>query len=204
MLETEKRVCELAYKHKLSHLSSCLLTVDVLDHVYSVKKPEDTVVLGNAHAALALYVILEKYNGTNPEEMLKIHGIHATRDPENGVFVSGGSLGQAETVAVGIAIADPKHDVYLVTSDGACTEGAIWEALAVARNMQIENLKVTVVANGHGAYSNIDVDDLDMRLNSFYPSLVIRKNLFNFPDWLQGLDGHYCVMNEKQYKEVME
>ena len=204
MLETEKRVCELAYKHKLSHLSSCLTSVDVIDHIYGVKKPEDTFVLGNAHAALALYVVLEKYLGVNPEELLETHGIHATRDPKNGIWVSGGSLGQAETVAVGIAIADPKHDVYLVTSDGACSEGAIWESLAVARNMQVENLKITVIANGHGAYSNIDVDDLDSRLNSFYPTLVVKRNLFSFPDWLQGINGHYVVMNEEQYKEIMK
>lgn len=204
MLETEKRVIELAHKHKLSHLSSCLTSVDVIDKIYSVKQPEDPFVLGNAHAALALYVVLEKYSGADPEALLKKHGIHATRDPENGIWVSGGSLGQAETVAVGLALADPTHNTYLVTSDGACAEGAIWEALAFARKERVENLRITVIANGYGAYGKIDTEDLDARLNSFYPTLVLQRNLFKFPSWLQGIDGHYCVMSDEQYKEVMD
>jgi len=205
MKETEKRVVELAHEHQLSHLSSCLTSVDIIDRIYGVKKPEDAFVLGNAHAALALYVVLEKYNDkVDAEELLNKHGIHATRDPESGIWVSGGSLGQAETVAVGLAIADQEHDTYLVTSDGACAEGAIWEALTIARKLRIENLKITVVANGYGAYGKIDVEDLDTRLNAFYPTLVLRPNLFEWPGWLQGVDGHYVVMNEEQYKEVMD
>jgi len=203
MLETEKRVCELAYKHGASHLSSCLNSVDIIDRIYQVKKKEDAFVLGNAHAALALYVILEKYGEANAEELLREHGIHATRDPKNGIWVSGGSLGQAETVAVGLAIAAPEHNVYLVTSDGACAEGAIWEALTIARNLRIENLRITVVANGYSAYGKVDVEDLDARLNAFYPSLVLRPNLFDWPDWLQGVAGHYVVMSKNQYEEVM-
>ena len=204
MLETEKRVITLAYEHKLSHLSSCLNSVDIIDRNYSVKKEGDAFVLGNAHAALALYVVLEKHGVAKAEDLLAKHGTHATRDLENGIMVSGGSLGQAETIAVGLALADPKHDVYLVTSDGACAEGAIWEALAIARNKRLENLRITVVANGLGAYGKIDVDDLDTRLNAFYPTLVIKKNLFDWPEWLQEVQGHYVVMNEEQYKEAMK
>ena len=72
----------------------------------------------------------------------------------------------------------------------------------IARNERLENLRVSVVANGYGAYGKIDVDDLDTRLNAFYPTLVIKRDLFDFPDWLQGIDGHYVVMNEEQYKEI--
>ena len=49
----EHRVIELLYKHKLGHLGSCLTMIPILDYVYSVKKPNDIVVLsaeiGRAH-----------------------------------------------------------------------------------------------------------------------------------------------------------
>lgn len=198
----EKQIIDISYEKKLSHIGSCLNTVNYLDHIYKIKEEGDTVVLGNSHAALALYVILEKYGKGNARELVDKHGTHAGRDIEHDIHVSGGSLGQAETIAVGMAMADPSHNVYLVTSDGACAEGSVWEALAVARKFRLENLRIAVIANGYGGNGVIDVDDLDARLNSFYPTLVVRTNLFQYPDWIQGLAAHYVVMNEDQYKEI--
>jgi len=200
----EKRCLELSYENKLSHLSSVLNSVDIIDHIYNTKKKDDVFVLGNSHAAVALYAVLEKNKLANAQDLVEKHGTHACRDLDNGIWVSGGSLGQAETIAVGLAIADPTTNVYLLTSDGACTEGAIWESLGLAREMEVENLRITVVANGHGAYSNIDVEDLDSRLNAFYPTLVVRTHMFEWPDWLQGTAGHYVVMTKEQYKEALE
>jgi len=200
--ELQKRAVDISYEKKLSHLSSVLNSVDVIDKTYEVMKKGDIFVMGNAHAALALYVVLEKHKGKDAEALYDKHGTHSTRDEEDGISVTGGSLGQAETVAVGLAMADKTKDVYLMTSDGACAEGAVWEALTIARNQRLENLRVTVIANGYGAYGEIDVDDLDTRLNAFYPTLVLKRDLFDFPDWLQGIGGHYVVMNEEQYKEL--
>lgn len=202
--ELEKRCLEISYKEKLSHLSSVLTSVNIIDHIYNVKKKEDVFVLGNSHAALALFAVLEKNGVANAEELVKKHGTHANRDMEHGIWVSGGSLGQAETIAVGLAMADKTRDVYLLTSDGACAEGSIWEALRVAREQRLENLRVTVVANGQGALGKIDTDDLDTRLNSFYPTLVVKANLFDYPDWIQETDGHYVVMSKEQYEEVIK
>lgn len=203
MKKLEKRIIDLSYKHKLSHLGSCLNTVNFLEHTYNTKEKDAVVVLGNAHAGLAQYVVLESLGKCDAEEMLKKHGIHTTRDPEHGIEVSGGSLGQAESVAVGLALADKTRNVYLITSDGACAEGNVWEALRVAGELRIENLRVAVIANGYGAYGEINVDDLDSRLQFFYPALVVRTNLFQFPDWLQGVDGHYVVMDKEKYEEIL-
>ena len=200
--ELQKRCVDISYEKKLSHLSSVLNTVDVVDKTYEVMKEGDVFVLGNSHAALALYVVLEKHRGKDAEKLYDKHGTHANRDEEDGIYVSGGSLGQAETLAVGMAMAERDKNVYLVTSDGACAEGSIWESLAIARSQRVENLRIAVIANGYGAYGKIDVEDLDTRLNAFYPTLVIKKDLFDLPDWMQGIDGHYVVMNEKQYKEI--
>jgi len=198
----QRQIIDISYKKRLSHIGSALSSVNMIDKIYEVIKPGDHFVLGNSHAALALYCVLEKRGKCKAEEMFDKYGTHAFRDIEHGVEVSGGSLGQPETVAIGLAMADRKHDTYLVTSDGACAEGAVWEALRIARDNRLENLRVTVIANGYSGLGKIDVNDLDTRLNAFYPTLVARTNLFEFPDYLNGLDGHYHILNKEEYEEI--
>jgi transketolase N-terminal domain/subunit len=200
--ELEQRIIDISYKNHLSHIGSCLNTVNFLEHTYETKEKDATVVLANAHAGLALYCVLEKQGLCKAEEMLKKHGIHATRDVEHGIEVSGGSLGQAETIAVGMALADRTKNVYLITSDGACAEGSVWEALRIAGEQKLENLRVAVIANGYGGYGEIDTNTLDTRLNMFFPTFVVRTNLFQFSEWLQGIDAHYVIMTKEMYKEI--
>ena len=202
MNKLERRVIELSYKHGLTHIGSCLTSVNVIDKIYQVKKKTDPFILSNGHAGLALYVALEKWEGKDAEKLLKKHGTHPNRDLDDGIYCSTGSLGMGITVAVGMALADRKNKVYVLMSDGECAEGAVWEALQVAAKERLENLNIAVVCNGYSAYGRIDVDDLDTRLNAFYPTLCFRTNLFNLPDWIQGLSGHYLKLNEKQYKEL--
>lgn len=213
MTNLQKRVLEISYKHKLSHLSSCLNAVDVIDKLYEVKKENEPFILSNGHAALALYVVLEKYSKTktcmgdvknlDAEQLYLKHGTHPNRDLKDGIYCSTGSLGMGLPVAVGMAIADKKRNVYVVTSDGEMAEGSCWEALKIASDLRLENLRVTVIANGYSAYGKVDPDLLDLRMQYFYPSLVLRTNLFSFPSWVQGVDGHYCTMTDEMYKEIL-
>lgn len=200
------RACELSYRHGLTHVSSVLNTVDILELIYGIRNPDDPVVLGNSHAALALYVVLDAFGLCDVEEMIRKHGTHASRDMENGIWVSGGSLGQAETIAVGMAIADRTRTVYLVTSDGACAEGSVWEAFRLAAQLRLTNLKVTVIANGFGGYGEIDIAALSKQLNALdLPYLeVIDTNIrFTLPEWLQGLKGHYVTLTHANHMEVI-
>lgn len=203
MNKLEKRIIDLSYKHKLSHISSCLTSVNIIDRIYSVMRPQDVFVLGNSHAALALFVVLEQRRKKDAEDLLKRHGTHANRNLDDGIFVSGGSLGQPETVALGIALASPQKNVYLVTSDGAFAEGSIWETLRVARHNKVENLRITVVADGTSGLDKVDIDDLDTRINAFYPTLVARTNLYQYPSWVNGVGGHYVVMDKEKYEEII-
>lgn len=200
----KKRILDLSYKHKLSHIGSCLSTVDTLDKIYSIKKKDEPLILSNGHAGLALYVVLEKYEGHNAEELIEKHGVHPNRDMEHGIWCSTGSLGHGVAIGVGMALANRNRTVYIVTSDGECAEGSVWEALAIARKFQLENLRISVIGNGYSAYDEVDIADLDMRINSFYPTLMVRTNMYAWPDFLQGLNSHYVVMNEEQYKEVLK
>jgi len=162
----------------------------------------DKFVLSNGHSFLALAVVLEKYKGLDAEKLVDEHGTHPNRSLDEGIWVSTGSLGQGLPIAVGMAIADKEHDVYVVTSDGEMNEGSMWEALRIAGDLRLENMKITVVANGYSAMGKVDADLLDMRLQLFYPTLLLKSYLFEFPEWLQGLEGHYHVMSDEDYQEI--
>lgn len=204
MNELEKRILEISYKYKLSHIGSCLTAVNLIDSIYSVKKPSEPFVLSQGHAGLALYVVLEKREGKDAERLWKKHGTHPNRDLKDGIWCSTGSLGQGLPIAVGMAMADRKRNVYVLSSDGEMAEGSCWEALKIAADQRLENLRITVNANGYTALGKCDPALLDLRLQYFYPSLVIKTNLFAFPGWLQGLEGHYKVMNKGEYEEIIK
>jgi transketolase N-terminal domain/subunit len=63
--ELEKRILEISYKNKLSHLSSNLTAVNIIDEIYCIKGNTNPFILSSGHAGLALYVVLEKYYGIN-------------------------------------------------------------------------------------------------------------------------------------------
>lgn len=198
----EQRVIDISYAKKLSHIGSCLTSVRLIDAIFQVKKDHEPFVLDNGHAGLALYVVLEKKGFKSAELMFDKHGVHPNRDVENGIDASSGSLGHGIGIAVGMAIADRTRDVYVLTSDGAMTEGSNWEALRIASELRLENLKIMVNANGYSAYQKTDTEALDMRLQYFYPSLVEYTNLYEWPEYLQGLGAHYHILSEAEYKEL--
>ncbi len=202
LTELERRVIDISYKKKLSHIGSCLNAVQVIDDCYKSMQDGDKFVLSQGHAFLALAVVLEKYKGLDAEKLVDEHGTHPNKNLDEGIFVSTGSLGQGLPIAVGMAIADKAHNVYVVTSDGEMNEGSMWEALRIAGELRLENLRIAVIANGYSAYGKVDTDLLNQRIQLFYPSIVVPTDLFKFPEWLQGLKAHYVVMNDEQYKEV--
>lgn len=193
-----KRCVELSYSHKLTHVSSVLNTVDLLAEIYAKRKPDEPVILGNGHAGLALYVVLESIGMCDAEEMIAKHGVHPSRDMEHGIWCSSGSLGQAETVAVGMALADRRRTVWLVTSDGACAEGSVWEAARVGFH-RAPNLSAWIVYNGLGAYGPIRTQDLPTQ----YGWRVRHVDQTKYPHWLRGLNGHYLTLSLAQYDELM-
>lgn len=194
--QLERRIIDISYRKKLSHLSSCLGAVGILDRIYQQRKSNEPVVLGNSHAALSLFCCLEKYGFCDAEEMADKHGTHASRDMEHGVWVSGGSLGQAESLALGYAIADSGRKVWLVTSDGSCLEGVVHETMRIARH-HCPNLKAFCIYNGHGAYGDIYARDLP------FGTEIINVDESRYPSWMQGINGHYVVLDKAKYEELM-
>ena len=50
----EKRILDISYKNNLSHLSSSLGSVNIIDEIYSIKKNDEPFILSNGHSGLAL------------------------------------------------------------------------------------------------------------------------------------------------------
>jgi transketolase len=202
-MDLKKRILEIAYKNKLSHLGSYLSSLEIIEEIYQKKNPEDIFILSSGHAALALYVVLEAYEGKNAEELFKKHGGHPHRDEENGLYCSTGSLGMGITVAVGRALANSKRKVYVLISDGESAEGSVWESLRFIYEQNIRNMEIYVNINGYAAYDKVDTEYLSKRLLSFLPNINLRYTSVNQYPFLKGINAHYHAMSEEDYKSTL-
>ena len=199
----KKRIAEIAYKNKLGHLGSYFSSVGIIDEIYSKMDKDDIFILSSGHAALALYVCLEKYKGQDAEALFLKHGGHPHWDEEAGIFCSTGSLGLGITIALGRAVANKNRKVWVLVSDGECAEGSVWEALKTIVEQDITNIEVHVNANGYAAYRNVDLVYLENRLKAFLPNIQIHYTSVEHFPFLKGLNAHYHVMNEENYNEVL-
>jgi transketolase len=197
-----KRIIDITYQEKLSHLSSTLSALPIIEEIYNQKKEDEVFILSNGHAGLALYVVLEHYYNIDPVELLHKHGIHPGKDLENKIYCSTGSLGSGLPIAVGRALADRNKNVYCMISDGECAEGSIWESLRFIHLAKLYNLKVYVNINGMSAYEYLDTDYLEQRLKAFLPSINIRKSEPIEFFFAKGLLTHYCNIKPEDYEKL--
>lgn len=225
MNKLKKRILEISYKHNLSHIGSCLTCVDCIEKIYSLKKSQDVFVLDNGHAGLAQYVVIEKYLHHNAEQLFTKMGVHPEKNEDYDIAISSGSLGLAGSIALGMALADPLRNIYVITSDGAMMEGIWYETLRNAAKLSVTNYKLVINCNGYGALSQISsaeitaqlrgcgwgifetdkVSDLEevFKIDSDVPiAVVMHTNTDEFP-FLKGLDAHYHVMTKEEYDSVI-
>ena len=207
--ELKRRIIDITYRHKLSHLSSCLNAVDTVKDIYDKKLPTDKFVLSCGHAGLALYVVIESLTEglVDAEDLLRICGIHPDRTvASNYIDCSTGSLGMGLPVAVGMALADRNRTVYCVISDGEVAEGSIYEALNTIVDNNLTNIRVYCIINGQSAYKKLEVLPLERRLKTLYPEInIVNVALYDYPViGHMGLLQHYRVLDEAEYKSLME
>ncbi|MDO8659078.1 MAG: 1-deoxy-D-xylulose-5-phosphate synthase N-terminal domain-containing protein [Candidatus Parcubacteria bacterium] len=202
--DLKKRIVEISYRYNKSHIGSCLSAVDIIEEIYNLKKTDEKFILSEGHAAIALYCVLEKHEERNSEDLLKKHGIHPERDEKNGIWCTTGSLGQGLPIALGMAIANKKKNIYCLISDGEAAEGSIWEALRIKTDNNIDNLKIYINLNGYGAYGKINPNTLIRRLKAFCPDINIRRTNVEQLPFLKGLNAHYHVMTRSEYSQALE
>jgi len=60
MTELERRIVDITYQERLSHLSSTLSALPIIEHIYQRRTNDEVFILSNGHAGLALYVVVRK------------------------------------------------------------------------------------------------------------------------------------------------
>ena len=226
--DLRRKILEISHKAHYSHLGSCLSSIDLIDAVYKHKRKDEIFVLSNGHAGIALYVVLEKHKILNIRDIESLN-IHPDRNPNKGLHVSTGSLGQGLPVALGMALSDRKKTVYCMISDGECAEGSIWEAFRIASDLELENLAILVNANGWGAYDSINTQKLLKRIKAFglqmvtidghdksllskslkvkrrkLPLVIFAKTTGDQFPFLKGQDAHYYTMTDDDFDLAMK
>ena len=162
---------------------------------YRPEDPEwegrDRFLLSNGHYAIALYAALLEA-GILPAEELETYGSDDSRLPMSGMAsytpgmeMSGGSLGQGLTIAVGRCLGLKRKGsdafVYTLFSDGELDEGAIWEGLMSASHWKLDNLIAVVDVN------NQQADGPSSQIMAFEP-LVEKLQAFGW--FTQRVDGN--------------
>lgn len=192
MSALSNRVIELSKKLRLSHIGSCCTAVNIIDEIYCTKKEQEPFILSAGHAALALYVVLEKYYGFNAEKLYTKHGTHPNRCIEDKIYCSTGSLGLGLTVALGMAMADRSMNVYCVISDGEAFEGTIWEVANSMHKYKVDNLIVHLNYNGFSAYDKVGNDFVE-RVKAIFPSIHVHNTSVSDYGFV-GLEAHYTKL----------
>jgi transketolase len=186
---THDRIIEIAKKLHLAHVGSCLTAVNIIEEIYQIKKKDEKFILSCGHAGLALYVIIEKYEGINAEDIYKHHGAQPGRCDKCRLDCSTGSLGHGLPIALGMAMANRTKNVYCLISDGECSEGTMWEVSNVVRKYNVSNLKIYLNFNGWSAYDRVDERMLG-NIMTIFPSIHVRRT--RVEDYgLSGLSAHY-------------
>ncbi|MDD5438729.1 MAG: thiamine pyrophosphate-dependent enzyme [Candidatus Omnitrophica bacterium] len=223
-----RRILEISYKRRLSHLGSCLTAIDIIYAIYEAKKDNEKFILSNGHAGVALYAVLEK-KGLLASPVIDTLNIHPDRNPAIGIEVSSGSLGQGLPIALGMALADRSKNVYCSTSDGEFAEGSVWEALRIGIEQKINNLKIVINFNCWGAYCSISLPSLLKRISGFgynvlkvnghdlhslgnalaqtpadQPAVIMASTCVEQFAFLKGQDAHYYTMTSDDYKSALD
>ena len=202
MTETTQKVAAAAWRIRRyalrmgevqgqGYIGQALGYADVLATVYGhfmnirPEDPEwenrDRFLLSHGHYAIANYAALLEA-GIIPLDELETYGFDDSRLPMSGMAmytpgmeISGGSLGQGLSIAVGMALAlKHKHNPAWVInsmSDGELDEGSVWEAAMSAAHHGLSNIINIVDVNKQQAdgdsRKSLGFEPLDDKWSSF-------------------------------------
>jgi len=128
---------------------------------YNIREPEwkdrDRLLISKAHCVLAYYTALEEVGFITKDDLMSFEkngtsfAGHPAMNLNHGIEYSGGSLGMALSVGVGMALNAKQlghnHKVYVLLGDGECDEGSNWEAFLAAAHFKLDNLVVIIDKN---------------------------------------------------------
>lgn len=159
----------------------------ILSTIYKYKKPNDLVLLDNAHAHLAHLMFTDPKHA---EEKIKKYGIHCER--RSGCDSCGGSLGHNGGIGIGLAILDRSRDIYVIFSDGSVQEGTFYEVMRIKQELKLTNMKCYFNLNKYTAVREIDRVKLAEKIKYLCPDAQIRYT-HNTKEF-DGVQGHYKTL----------
>ncbi len=161
-------IIKMLYLSQSGHPGGSLSCVEILMSLYyKVAKVDpanpgmenrDRIVLSKGHACPALYAVLADKGYFPRGDLWSLRQINShlqghpdmTKTP--GVDVNTGSLGQGNSIAIGLALAaklkNASYKIYSIIGDGELQEGLVWEAAMAAAHYKLDNLTVLLDHNG--------------------------------------------------------
>ncbi len=206
-----KKLLEISQRVISVHLGGSFSSFEILDYIFFKKKRKiDKFILSKGHAAIALYILLNKI-GVIKDKDLKLYstkkgflGVHPDfRNP--GIEASTGSLGHGLGLSAGIAHAfklEKKNSkVFVLISDGELQEGSTWEALMMIANLKLDNIICFLDHNGSQSFG------ITKKYHpNFYP---IKDKIRSFGWECYSCNGHNvdaidkCLTKKKLKKPLM-
>ncbi len=142
---------------KGAHIAPSLSDVDICIAILQIfDDKNDSYILSKGHGALGYYAAMHQMGIMSDEQFASFEANggkypgQPSRNADNHIEYSSGSLGMGLPYGVGIALAkkESKGKVYIIVGDGELNEGSNWEAAALAGRYELDNLVVIVDSNG--------------------------------------------------------
>lgn len=150
-----------------AHLGGGLSIIDITATLYAaimrynLSHPQwnerDRFILSKGHGVLGYYSALAEAGFIPIQDLLTFEKsgsyllAHPAINKEKGIEFSTGSLGMGLSLGVGVALAGKfkksQFKVYVLTGDGECNEGSIWEAAMAAAQFKLNNLTAIIDKN---------------------------------------------------------
>jgi transketolase len=190
-LDLRRKFIKTAAFTEATHVASSLSCIDIITALYfggilrydpanPQAESRDRFILSKGHAAMALYNALCEAGFFTREELNtyckpgSIFGGHPS-PAVAGIECATGALGHGLPFAVGTALALKlkKSDslVYVLTGDGECQEGSIWEAAMSIAHFRLTNLIWIIDSNRMQLTGEVNaamrLEPLDEKLKSF-------------------------------------
>ena len=158
---------EMTHLSRGSHIGSVFSVAEIIAVLYTsvlnvnpddpAMPDRDRLILSKGHAGSAVYAALAE-TGFFPVEQLKTHYAngsilsgHVSHKGVPGVEVSTGALGHGLGIGTGMALgakmAGAPWRTYVVTGDGECDEGSVWESALQAAQYGLDRLTAVVDYN---------------------------------------------------------
>jgi len=153
------RAVRMVAPHGFGYLGQVLSSAELMAVMFAegFRAGVDELVVSPGHYIIVAYAAGPEL-GLLDEALLPTYGLDGSTLEAIGtesspvVDITGGSLGQGLSSAVGLALAaqlrrDPSRRVFALVSDGELEEGQVWEAAMFAAHRGLSNLVVLLDAN---------------------------------------------------------